>query len=166
MIAVGRITKSVGVKGEVRVAMLTGSPERFAKLKTVWCGTGETAAVRYSILSMRIEQSAVVLKLKEIDTRLLADEHRGEYLFVEAKDTVAPGKGSYFIHDIIGMKVVTEVGEEVGSVRNVMELPANDVWVVASGTKEFLIPAIKEVIRLVDLNGRTVVIRPLEGMLE
>jgi len=156
----------VGIKGEVRVAMLTESPERFAMLKTVWCGSDETTAVRYSILSLRIERSAVVLKLKEIDSRSLADEQRGKYLFVEAKDTVAPKKGSYFIHDIIGMKVVTEAGEEIGSVRDVMELPANDVWVVASGKKEFLIPAVREVIRLVDLKGRTVVIRPLEGMLE
>jgi 16S rRNA processing protein RimM len=166
MIAVGRITKSVGIKGEFRVAMLTDSPERFAKLKAVWCGADEKAAVRYPILSMRIEPSSVVLKLKGIDSRTLADKHRGEYLFVETKDVVAPAKGSYFIHDIIGMKVVTEAGEVVGSVRDVLELPANDVWVVASGTKEFLIPAIKEVIRQVDLNGRTVVIRPLEGMLE
>ena len=166
MIAVGRITKSVGLRGEFRVAMLTDNPERFANLKTVWCGTDETTAVRFSILSMRIERSAVVLKLKAIDSRSLADEHRGEYLFVESKDTITPGKGSYFIHDIIGMKVVTEAGEEIGRVRDVMELPANDVWVVSSGTKEILIPAIKEVIRQVDLNGRTVVIRPLEGMLE
>ena len=156
----------MGIKGEVRVAMLTDSPERFAKLKAVWCGADENAAVRFSIVSMRIERSAVVLKLKEIDTRTLADEHRGEYLFVETKDVVAPAKGSYFIHDIIGMKVVTEAGEEVGSVQDVMELPANDVWVVASGTKEFLIPAIKEVIRQVDVDARTVVIWPLEGMLE
>ena len=146
--------------------MLTDSPERFAKLKKIWCGKDETTVVRFSILSVRIEQSAVVLKFKEIDSRSLADEHRGEYLFVETKETVAPGKGSYFIHDIVGMKVVTESGEEVGSVQDVMELPANDVWVVASATREFLIPAIKEVIRLVDLKGRTVVIRPLEGMLE
>lgn len=166
MIAVGRITKSVGIKGEVRVAMLTDSPDRFAKLNAVWCGRDETTAVRYSILSMRMEPSAVVLQLKEVDSRTLADEHRGEYLFVEVKDTVRPKKGSYFIHDIIGMKVMTEAGEMVGSVRDVMELPANDVWVVSSGAKEFLIPATKEVIRVVDLNGRTVVIRPLEGMLE
>ena len=156
----------MGLKGEFRVAMLTDSPERFAKLKTVWCGADETTAVRFSILSMRIEPSAVVLKLQDVDSRSLADEHRGEYLFVEVKDTVAPAKGSYFIHDIIGMKVLTEAGEEVGIVWDVMELPANDVWVVTSGTKEFLIPAIKEVIRLVDLKRRTVVIRPLEGMLE
>jgi 16S rRNA processing protein RimM len=166
MIAVGRITKSVGIKGEIRVSMLTDSPKRFAKLKAVWCGPDETTAVRFSILSMRIEPSAVVLRLKEIDSRSLADEHRGEYLFIENKDIVAPARGSYFIHDIIGMNVVTEAGEEVGSVRDVMELPANDVWVVAAGTKELLIPAIKEVIRRVDLKSRTVVIRPLEGMLE
>ena len=146
--------------------MLTDSPDRFVKLKAVWIGSEEAIATRYAILAVRVERSAVVLKLKEIDSRSLADELRGRYLFIEAKDTVAPKKGSYFIHDIIGMKVVTEAGDEVGSVRDVMELPANDVWVVAAGKKEILIPAIKEVIRLVDVNGRTVVIRPLEGMLE
>lgn len=146
--------------------MLTDSPERFVKLKAVWIGSDEAIAAQYAILAVRVERSAVVLKLKEIDSRSLADELRGRYLFIEAKDTVAPKKGSYFIHDIIGMKVVTEAGDEVGSVRDVMELPANDVWVVAAGKKEILIPAIKEVIRLVDVNGRTVVIRPLEGMLE
>ena len=146
--------------------MLTDSPDRFVKLKAVWIGSEEAIATRYAILAVRVERSAVVLKLKEIDSRSLADELRGHYLFIEAKDTVAPKKGSYFIHDIIGMKVVTEAGDEVGSVRDVMELPANDVWVVAAGKKEILIPAIKEVIRLVDVNGRTVVIRPLEGMLE
>jgi len=166
MIAVGRITKSVGIKGEVRVAMLTDSPDRFTSLKTIWCGAEETAAVRYSIVSMRIERSAVVLKFKEIDSRTSADELRGRYLFVDEKQKVAPAQGSYFIHDIIGMRVVTEGGEEIGNVRDVMELPANDVWVVTSGTKEFLIPAIKEVIRSVDVEGRRVVIRPLEGMLE
>jgi 16S rRNA processing protein RimM len=166
MIAVGRITKSVGIKGEVRVAMLTDSPDRFTSLKAIWCGAEEKSATRYSILSMRIERSAVVLKFKEIESRTTADELRGRYLFVDEKQKVAPPKGSYFIHDIIGMKVETEAGEEVGSVRDVMELPANDVWVVTSGTKELLIPAIKEVIRSVDVQGRRVVIRPLEGMLE
>jgi 16S rRNA processing protein RimM len=165
MIAVGRITKSVGIRGEVRVAILTDRPERFTKLKGVWCGSDETTAVWRQILSVRIDRSAVVLKLNEIDSRSVADEHRGDYLFVDEKDIVAPAKGSYFIHEIIGMKVVTEAGEEVGIVRDVMELPANDVWVVTSGTKEFLIPAIKKVIRQVDLKSRTVVIRPLEGML-
>lgn len=87
-------------------------------------------------------------------------------MFVEARDTIAPKKGTYFIHDIIGMKMVTEAGDEVGTIRDVMELPANDVWVVGAGTREILVPAIKEVIRLVDLKGRTVVIRPIEGMLE
>lgn len=72
----------------------------------------------------------------------------------------------YFIHDIVGMNVLTEAGGQIGIVREVMQLPANDVWVVASGDKEILIPAIKEVIRSVDLQRRVVVIRPMEGLLE
>jgi 16S rRNA processing protein RimM len=166
MIAVGRITKGVGIKGEVRISLLTDNPDRFARLKVVWCGKDEATSVRCSVLAVRIEPRAVVLKLKEIESRSSADEHRGDFLFVKTQETVRPGKGSYFIHEIVGMNVSTETGDDVGTVTDVMELPANDVWVVTSGDKEFLIPAIKEVIRSVDVERRVVVIRPLEGMLE
>lgn len=166
MIAVGRISKSVGLKGELSVVMLTDTAERFGKLKSVWIGTDEARAVKHAVLSVRATHSAVVLKLKGIESRTSADERRGQLLFVPPKDAVVPRKGSYFIHDIVGMSVVTESGEEVGTVQEVMQLPAHDVWVVAAGEKEILIPAIKEVIRSVDVERRTVVIRPLEGLLE
>ena len=64
------------------------------------------------------------------------------------------------------MKVVTEAGDDIGTVLEVMKLPANDVWVVSRGKNEVLLPAIKEVIRTVDVLRRTVVIRPLEGLLD
>jgi 16S rRNA processing protein RimM len=106
------------------------------------------------------------MKLKEIESRGAADQRRGEFVFVEEKDKTVPKKGSYFIDDIIGMKVVTDEGDEIGTVTEVMKLPANDVWVVTGGKSEILIPAIKKVIRSVDLQRRTVVIRPLEGLLD
>lgn len=166
MIAVGRVTRSIGLKGEFNVALLTDVPERFAKLKSVWVGTDEAQAVKHSVISVRVGHSAVVLKLKDIDSRSAADERRGHLIFVAHKDAIVPKKGSYFIHDVVGMKVLTEAGEEVGTVREVMQLPANDVWVVVAGNKEVLIPAIKEIIKSVDLERRTVRIRPLEGLLE
>ena len=166
MIAVGRISRSVGLKGELSVVMLTDTPERFGKLKSVWIGTDEAQAVKHAVLSVRMTHSAVVVKLKDIESRTAADERRGQFLFVPPKDAIVPRKGSYFIHDIVGMNVVTESGEKVGTVQEVMQLPAHDVWVVAAGEKEILIPAIKEVIRSVDMERRAVVIRPLEGLLE
>jgi len=166
MIAVGRITKSVGLKGELNVSMLTDTPERFEKLTSVWIGTDEAVARKHTVLAVRHNRSTVVLKLKGIDTRTAADEERGKLLFVSAKEVVVPKKGSYFIHDIIGMTVEKESGEVIGTVQEVMQLPANDVWVVTQGETEYLIPAIKDVIRVVDVQRRVVVIHPLEGLLE
>jgi 16S rRNA processing protein RimM len=166
MIAVGRITRGVGLKGELNVSVLTDTLQRFEKLKTVWVGADESQVVKHAVTALRLTSSAVVLKLKGIDSRTAADELRGLLLFVAEKDAVVPEKGSYFIHDIVGMSVETESGEAIGTVREVMELPANDVWVVEGEGKEFLIPAIKDVIRLVDVQRRRVVILPLEGLLE
>ena len=166
MIAVGRISKSIGLKGELSVVMLTDTPERFGKLKSVWLGMDEARAVKHAVLSVRMTHSAVVVRLKDIESRTAADERRGQFLFVPPKEAIVPKKGSYFIHEIVGMNVVTESGEEVGTVQEVMQLPAHDVWVVAAGEKEILIPATKEVIRSVDVERRAVVIRPLEGLLE
>jgi 16S rRNA processing protein RimM len=166
MIAVGRITKSVGLKGELNVSMLTDNPERFDKLKSVWIGADEEHAVKYTVLGVRHTRSAAVLKLEGVESRTEADERRGKLLFVAAKDAFVPKKGTYFIHDIVGMSVETESGEVIGTVQEVMQLPANDVWVVTKGEREYLIPAIKDVIRAVDVQRRVVMIHPLEGMLD
>ncbi len=166
MIAVGRVTKSIGLKGELNVALLTDVPERFEKLKAVWVGADEAQAEKHSVPAVRLGRSAVVLKLKDIESRSAADEQRGRLVFVPEKDAIVPKKGSYFIHDVVGMMVLTEAGEEVGTVQEIMKFPANDVWVVVAGTKEVLIPATKEIIKSVDLQRRTVRIRPLEGLLE
>ncbi len=166
MIAVGKINKSVGLKGEVKVALLTDSPDRFRTLKAVWIGGEEATATRYKIQSVRVSPASVVMQVEKVQTRTAADALRGHFVFVADKDEVKPRRGSYFIREIVGMKVVTEAGESIGTVEEVMQLPANDVWVVTSGKKEFLIPAIKEVIRSVDVGGRTIIIRPMEGMLD
>jgi 16S rRNA processing protein RimM len=166
MIAVGRITRGVGLKGELNVAALTDTLQRFEKLKTVWVGTGESQAAKHAVTAVRVTSSAVVVKLKGIDSRTAADALRGQLVFIAAKDVVAPKKGSYFIHDIVGMTVETESGEAIGTVQEVMQLPANDVWIVGGVGGEILIPAIKDVIRSVDVQRRRVIIRPLEGLLE
>ena len=166
MLAVGRISKSVGLRGEVRIALLTDDPKRFDGLQTVWIGNDEASAERHTISASRIERSSVVLKLSEIGSRTAADAQQGKYVFVEGRDAVKPKKGSYFIHDLIGMKVLTDEGRHVGAVRDVMHLPANDIWIVMNGMKELLIPAVKEVVVSVDDKRREIVIHAVEGLLE
>lgn len=166
LIAVGQVTRTVGIRGEVSVRPLTDNPDRFSKMREVWVGSGEVNVERLSVSGCRQNRSGLVLKFKEVETQADAEARRGQYLYVRKSKNTRPVPGSYFIHDIIGLQVVTETGEVVGDVNDVMQLPANDVWVVMKDGKEVLIPALKQVITSVDLKQRKVVIRPLEGMLE
>jgi 16S rRNA processing protein RimM len=166
MIAVGRITRSVGLKGELNLSMVTKNARRFEGLKHVWIGSDEQHATQHEVRAVRSTRTAVVMRVQGIESKPAADERRGQLVFVAEEEAVVPPKGTYFVHEIVGMDVETESGEIVGTIREVMEMPANDVWVVDAKGKEILLPAIKEVIRSVDVQRRRVIIRPMEGLLE
>jgi 16S rRNA processing protein RimM len=166
MIVIGRISRCVGIRGEVKIVPLTDDPERFAGLETVWVGPDESRAEQCTIATVRTTRSGVVLKMREIGSRLAAEMRRGSYVYVADANALKPPPGSYFIHDIIGMEVSTDQGELVGVVKDVLKLPANDVWVVVRGKTEILLPATKNVIVSVDVRRRVVVIHPMEGLLE
>jgi 16S rRNA processing protein RimM len=166
MIAVGRVSKSVGIKGELKVVPLTDDPHRFSRLTTVWIGRDEASSERCTISSVRITGGKIFLKLKEVGSRTDAESKRNTFVFIPEKDAPGPPNGSYYIHDIVGMEVSTDQGETLGRVRDVLQLPANDVWVVLCGKKEILIPATKEIIASVDAKKRAIVIHPIEGLLD
>ncbi|MEX0735841.1 MAG: ribosome maturation factor RimM [Bacteroidota bacterium] len=166
LIAVGQVTRTVGIRGEVNILSLADSPGRFKELTEVWVGPDESKVERFTIAGSRQNRSGVVLKLKELETQPAAEARRGQFVYVRKSKSRKPAAGTYFIHDILGLQVVTETGDVVGIVKDVMQLPANDVWVVVNDGKEVLIPALKHVIASVDLKQRRIVINPLEGMLE
>jgi len=165
MIAVGRITKSVGLKGEVRVEVLAQNADRLFDLRTVFVGSSEQDAVEKEVLAARKQGSFVVMTLEGIDTRTASEQAAGSYLFLPDDQAQRP-PGSYFLHELPGLKVVTEEGTEVGIVKEVVPLPGGDTWIVTAGTKEIMIPGVKEFIRSVDLRNRTVIVRVIEGLLE
>jgi len=166
MIAVGRISKSVGIEGELKVVPLTDDPRRFSRLTTVWVGRDEVSSERCTISSVRVSEGNIFLKLNEVATRTDAESRRNSFVFIPEKDTPGPSKGSYYVHEIVGMEVSTDRGKALGKVREVLELPGHDVWVVLCGKREILIPAIKEFIVSVDVERRAIVVHPIEGLLE
>ncbi|MFH0991429.1 MAG: ribosome maturation factor RimM [bacterium] len=165
-IAIGKIVKSVGIRGEVKILPLTDDPERFFTVSAVWVGAPAEPLKRHFIDSVRSDNKGVVLTLRGINDRTAADGQRNKFLFVPDSDSVAPRKGSYFIHDIIGMKVFTEENRELGVVEDVYQLPANDVWVVKRGRNEIFLPAINDVIKSIDVQEKVIVIRMVEGLID
>ncbi len=166
MIAIAKVLKSVGVHGEMKLKPLTHDLDRFKKLQVVWVGADQESAVSRSIQSVRMVQNYPYVRVEGIIDPETAKTFRGEYVFVDDRETVQPDSGSFFVHDIIGLSVVTTEGEYVGTIRDVLDFPANDVWVVDRQSKELLLPAIKDVVREVDLKLKRVVIHPMEGLLD
>jgi 16S rRNA processing protein RimM len=75
-------------------------------------------------------------------------------------------RGRYYVHDVVGLRVVDQQGTELGTLREVLKLPAHDVYVVARGEKEFMIPAVKEFVLEINPAERFVRVRLIEGMAE
>ena len=165
-IAIGRIVRPVGVRGELKVIPLTDDPDRFGASDDITVGSRPEEAMTVRIERSRKQVNAIVVKLAAVDSIEAAERFRDQYMFVEAGEVRPPQTGTYLIDEIIGCTVVTVSGREVGTVADVMTLPANDVWVVRDGTKEHLLPAVRALLRTVDVARKRIEVEDLEGLFE
>jgi 16S rRNA processing protein RimM len=166
LIAIGRISKPIGTQGELKVLPLTDDKKRFAGLQTVLVGNDASRVEQQDIRTVRIDAKQIVVSFNGIETSHEAEKYRNKYLFVSKDQIIELRTGSYFMDEVIGCEVVTEEQIKVGIVTDLLSLPANDVWVVRNDTKEFLIPAVKAIIRNVDVKMKRITIHALEGLLE
>ena len=164
--AVGKIVKVFGIGGEVVVQPMTDSVKRFKKLKTVFVGHDETDAVTSLVERVHVGSRGARVKIAGTDDRNSAERLVGSLLFVDEQDRIRLSKERYFIHDIIGLTVVDEEERTIGSIKDVLRLPAHDVYVVEAGGREVMLPAVKEFIRSIDLKTKSMRVHLIEGMVE
>ena len=166
LIAVGKILKPVGLLGEVKILPITGDWNRLKKLRSVFLGLQESAVRQVNVASVRIDSRKAVMKFDGIETEEAANTLREQFLFVRKDEMLRPKKGSYLVDDLLGAEVITDEGISVGVVKDVLRMQANDVWSVWNGTREILIPAVKSIVRKVNIQEKKVVIHAMEGLLE
>ena len=166
LIAIGKVSKPIGTRGEVKILPLTDEMQRFVHLHSVYLGYHEAKTELINILNVRIDSRQIVLSVQGIETVEEAKKITGCYLLVQKENAVQLKDGCYFIDDVIGCEVLTEEQKNVGVITDLLTLPMNDVWVVRKGTKEFLIPAVKSIIRQVDIENKCVTIHALDGLLD
>lgn len=159
-IAVGRITKAHGLRGEVSVLVLSEVPERFDPESTLLLEDGRTLTVE----EVRPDRGRLLVKFQEVADRTDAERLLGAYLFVDAADVDDAPEGAFWPHQLEGSEVVTETGRSLGVVAEVVLGVANDIWVARSGDEEILIPALKDVVVSVDVDARRVVVREIPGL--
>jgi 16S rRNA processing protein RimM len=153
MIRVGQVTGAYGLDGAVKVMPLTDFSDRFDAGSALVL-EGAERRVEWS----RTGQLGLVLKLGGIDNRTMAELFRGRYLEIP-EDAVRPlADGRFYHHEVVGLTVLTEGGKELGQIAEVLERPANDVWVSRDGTIEHLIPATRDAVVKVDVEAGRVVV--------
>ena len=161
---VGVISSTHGVRGEVKVFPTTDDVTRFRQLKKVYLDTGREM-LSLEIQNVKFFKQFAILKFKGIDNINDIEKYRGKSLMIDREDAVDLDEDEYFIADMIGMKVCTEDGSEFGTLKDVMETGANDVYIIDSLEHgEVLIPAIRECILDVDMDEERMTIHLMEGL--
>ena len=177
LLQVGAIATTHGVRGEVKVFTMTDDVNRFKKLKKVFLDTGKEY-LELEILQVKFFKNMVILKFKGIDNINQIEKYKGKGLFIQRGQAVKCEKDEYYIADLIGMEVVTEEGELLGELKDVLQTGANDVYVVEISREspyagrttgrngELLLPAIHECVRRVDMEEQKIQVHLMPGLVE
>ncbi len=162
---IGKIVAPFGIRGELKVFSLTDVPDRFATLESVYLSPDY---VRHAIETVRpYKGDMVLLKLAEINDATRAETLRGHDLCIPMNQLAKLPPNSYYQHDILHLRVHTLDGRDVGSIVDIITTGSNDVYVIKGvDGKEILIPAIKEVVKQIDLIRRMMYIEPMRGLLD
>ena len=164
-IIIGKVVSTQGNKGEVNVLPFTDSIDRFNNLDNVFLRNKNSQTI-LNIEKIRIKKDTVILKIKDIESIEEAKMIVGSFLEVERKNAVKLPKDTYFIFEIIGLEVYTENDIFLGKIENVISTGSNDVYIVkGENKKELFIPAIREVVKNVNLEKKRITINMVDGLI-
>lgn len=165
---VGKIVNTQGLKGEVRVISRTDFPdERYKKGNTLLLEQEGKPLIELVVASHRKHKNFDILSFKDHPSINDVEKYRDGMLQITSDQMHALPENEFYLHEIIGLKVIDEEGEEIGKIKEVLSPGANDVWVIQRvQQKDLLIPYIEEVVKKVDIAEGVVTIHIMEGLLD
>ncbi|MCE5264883.1 MAG: ribosome maturation factor RimM [Deltaproteobacteria bacterium] len=166
LIEIGRIVRSHGLEGRVKVLSYLESPEVLNTLSGLFVGRSAQKALLFPLVAAQFGKDYFLLKLDGIDDRDAAEQLRGSFVWMPAEKMQKLPEGEYYWRDIIGLQVATEDGKVLGRVQSVFPTGSNDVFVCQGGGQEILLPAIGDVVRKIDTDRGVMVVRLPEGLSE
>lgn len=164
LLQVGVIANTHGIRGEVKVFPTTDDVTRFKRLKEVLLDTGKEY-LPLEIAQVRFFKNLVIVKFKGIDNINDIEKYKGKSLMVSREHAVALEENEYFIADLIGLRAVSDEGEDLGALTDVLQTGANDIYVIGKpGEEELLVPAIRDCVKSVDLEAGVITLHLLDGL--
>lgn len=164
-IQVGKIVNTHGIKGELKAIPLTDNAKRFDELETIYIGEDKA---KVKIEKVWYKNQFIMLKIQGYNDINEVLQFKDKYIYIDEEDKIILPEGAYFIFDIIGCKVIDVNDNEIGYVIDVMTEHSNDIYVVNDvvKNKEYLIPAVKQIVKKIDIVNKKIVIEPIEGLIE
>lgn len=167
LLLIGQLLGPFGVKGQLKLKAYTDRPDHIArKVRTLFLQLGKERHEHTLVRLHEHKPGLLILTLKGIDDRDAADELRGAEVYIKASDAAPLAEDEYFLHELVGLAVVTTDGAAIGTVREVLETGAGEVLVITRpGQPDALVPMVRDFISRLDIPAGQVEITPIEGLL-
>ena len=165
-IAIARIARTRGNRGEVLADLYTDFPDRFDALEEVWLEFSDGRRRRAALENSWEHKGRRVLKLAGIDTISAAEELTGCWVQIPAEQAIQLPEGTYFDHDLIGCSVEDVQGNRLGVVKDVLRIAENSQLVVKGSDREYLIPAVRSICIRISVEDKQILVDPPEGLMD
>ena len=166
LVLVGKIIGTHGIKGLLKVYSYSGNMQSLQAAGTVFLKDKKGTLCEHVVKSVTTHAGGFIVGLNDFNEINLALPLNGCELYLRLSQLPPPDEDEYYWRDLIGLSVVTDFGMELGTLVDIFETGSNDIYVVRGETKEYLIPAIADVITQVDIAGKKMIITPLDGLLD
>lgn len=163
-VVVGKFRKPHGIRGEIRMTVLTDFPDLIRPGQKIYVGQRYQV---YTIREVRWHGEDLLVSLVELPDRTAVEIFRNEMVSLKSEEMPQLEEGEYYLHQLVGLDVVTEEGQLLGRLKEILYTGANDVYLVdGQDGKEILLPVIDEVVREIDLASGLIRVRLLDGLLD
>jgi 16S rRNA processing protein RimM len=166
LLLIGKVIRPHGLEGLLRIWSYAQSAESFLNAGTVFIKSKQQGILEYKISSLKPHKNAFLMKLEGLNSLEDVEGYRGSEIFIRKASLRSKGEEEYFWFELIGLEVYLDSGRYIGTLKDILSTGSNDIYVVKDGEAEFLIPAIHEVIKKIDLNNKRIIITEIEGLLD
>jgi 16S rRNA processing protein RimM len=166
LVLLGKVSGTHGIRGELKVSCYSGEYNTLMGLRTLLLRALNGDLLEVAVDSARLHSGRAIVKLKQFDTINAVEHLVGRELVINRSQFPETEEGEYYWHDLLGLRVLLDDDSELGIIADIFATGSNDVYVVRSETREYLIPALEDVVLEIDLAGRIMKVTPLEGLFD
>ncbi len=162
---IGTIVNCHGIQGELKINPLTDTPEYYLETTHFFIEQSDKL-IPFQVERMRFHKNQWIVKLATIDDRDTAETYRKYRVMLEDSQLRPLEEGEFFLHQIIGCQITDLEGTFLGKITEVLQTGANDVYSVAGGKQSFLVPAVPDIVKEINIEQKTIRIDPIPGLIE